>query len=228
MQQGRDYSIHQGEIVKNSAVFSVVLALSLSGLAASAQAGNAVADVDVHVSTLGGGVAVAFPVGDTLDARLGFNAFSRSFSHTTTNQGGTVNNDARLKLATYELLADWHLFNGITHLTAGVMYNNNKVELNAVGSYVINGTTYNTPMNAAITFNKVAPYLGFGWSGQAKNTGWSFKSDIGVLFQGAPKATLTAPGVAAADLATQEASVNDSLKNFKYYPVVSFGIGYAF
>lgn len=210
-------------------LFPAVLALSLSGLAASAQAGGATADVDLHVSTLGGGLAVAVPVGNTVDARLGFNTFHRNFTKTTTNANGSVTNDASLKLSTVELLADWHPFNGITHLTGGVMLNNNKVDMNAVGSFMINGTTYtNTPMNAAITFNKIAPYLGFGWSGQAKNRGWSFKSDIGVLFQGTPKTTLTAPGVSAADLATQQASVNDSLKNFRYYPVISVGIGYAF
>lgn len=214
--------------MKKSVLFPAVLALSLSGLAASAQAGNAVADVDVHVSTLGGGLAVAFPATNTVDARVGFNTFHRNFTKTTTNANGTVNNDASLNLSTLELLADWHVFNGITHLTAGVMYNNNKVDMNAVGSYVINGTTYNTPLTASIAFNKLAPYLGFGWSGRAKNTGWSFKSDIGIMYQGSPKATVTAPGVAAADVATQQASVNDSLKNFKYYPVISLGIGYAF
>jgi len=186
-------------------------------------------DVDLHASTLGGGLAVAFPATDTVDARVGFNAFSRNFTKTTTNAGGTVNNDASLKLSTIELLADWHLFNGITHLTGGLMLNNNKVDMNAVGTYTINGTTYtNTPLNAAITFNKAAPYIGFGWSGRAKNTGFSFKSDFGILLQGAPKATITAPGVAPADVAAQQASVNDSLKNFKYYPVISVGIGYAF
>lgn len=214
--------------MKKSVLSSAVLAASLSGLAVSAQAGNATADVDLHISTLGGGLAVAVPATDTIDARIGFNALSHSFNQTTNNAGGTVNNSATLKLMTAELLADWHLFNGITHLTAGVMYNGNKIDMNAVGSYTINGTTYNTPLNTTVTFNKLAPYLGFGWSGHARKTGWSFKSDIGVLFQGSPKVALSAPGVAPADLATQQASVNDSVKNFKYYPVVSVGIGYAF
>jgi hypothetical protein len=213
--------------MKKSVLLSVMLALPFAGLAVSAQAGNAVADVDVHVSTLGVGLGVAFPVSNSVDARIGFNQFSKSFSTTTTNTtaAGTTNINyiGNLKLSTIDLLADWHPFNGMTHLTAGLMYNNNKFEATGVDQ------TTGASVNATVNFNKMAPYLGFGWSGQAKNTGWSFKSDFGVLFQGAPTATLTTNNaVLAATLASEQATLNDKLKNFKYYPVVSIGIGYAF
>ena len=121
----------------------------------------------------------------------------------------------------------------MTHLTAG-LGNNNKVDLTSHSvSYTINGNVHilGTMNSTEWTFNKVAPYLGFGWSGQAKNSGFSFKSDFGVLFQGKPKATLTTTGASApsgADLAKAQSDLDDSLKNFKYYPVISFGIGYAF
>ena len=43
-----------------------------------------------------------------------------------------------------------------------------------------------------MTFNKVAPYLGIGWGNPVQNgKGWGMISDIGVLFQGSPKTTLT-------------------------------------
>lgn len=209
--------------MKKSVVVSAVLASFLVGAAISAQAATAVADVDVHVSTLGGGLGVAFPVGDSVAARVGFNQFSKSFSTTTTSANGSISYTGNLKLATVDLLADWHPFDGVTHLTAGLMYNNNKIE--ATGIDQGTGAT----VNAAVNFRKMAPYLGFGWSGQAKNTGWSFKSDFGVLFQGAPNATLTSnnPQIAG-NLASEQQTLNDKLKNFKYYPVISFGIGYAF
>jgi len=209
--------------MKKSVLLSVLMALPLAGLAVGAQAGNAVADVDAHVSSLGLGLGVAFPVGDSVDARAGFNQFNKSFSTTTTNATSTINYNGNLKLSSIDLLADWHPFDGMTHLTAGLMYNNNKFE--ATGVDQVTGGT----VNATVTFRKVAPYLGFGWSGQAKNTGWSFVSDIGVLFQGAPNAALTTASPALApNLATQQATLNDKLKNFKYYPVVSIGVGYAF
>jgi hypothetical protein len=201
-----------------------VMLLPLAVLAAPAHAGDAVADVDAHVSTLGAGMDIAIPVGDSVAARVGFNQFSMSYNTTTTSGAGTtINYNGNLKLQTVQLLADWHPFNGVTHLTAGVMINNNKVE--AVG---VEQTT-NAVVNAVVDFNKTAPYLGFGWSGRASNSGWSFKSDIGVLYQGAARATLTTTNATlAANLATEQAALNDKLKNYKYYPVVSIGIGYAF
>jgi hypothetical protein len=141
-----------------------------------------------------------------------------------------VNYNGKLKLSSADLLFDWHLFNGVTHLTAGLVYNNNKVDLTSVGTYSINGISHTGTLNSTVTFNKVAPYLGFGWSGQPKKSGLSFKTDFGVLFQGKPKSTVssTDPAVTAADLATAQAELDDKLKDFRYYPVISFGIGYAF
>jgi hypothetical protein len=209
--------------MKKSVLLSAMLALPLAGLAVTAQAGNAVADVDLHLSTLGGGLAVAIPVSNSVAARAGFNTFNKSFSTTTTSANATINYNGNLKLSTYELLADWHPFAGIFHLTGGVMVNNNKLE--ATGTDPATGGT----VNATVTFNKTVPYLGFGWSGNPKKTGFSFKSDIGVLFQGAPNASLTSNNATLnANLGADQAALNDKLKNFKYYPVVSIGIGYAF
>lgn len=193
-------------------------------------------DVDAHLSTLGYGLGVAFPMTDTIAGRLGFNQLSRSFDKTS----GSVNYAGDLKLSSFDALADWHPFNGVTHLTAGLMYNNNKLEMTAVPSgstITINGNTYPSSMvgtmTAAVDFNKAAPYLGFGWSGQAKNTGFSFKSDFGILFQGKPKASVTctnptANAALAADCNAAQVTLGKDLENFKYYPVISFGLGYAF
>lgn len=201
----------------------ILLAAVMVAISAPAFAG---ADIDLHVGTLGYGLGVGFQTTDSVVTRVGFNQFSKTYTTTS----GSVNYTGDVKLSNANLLADWHLFNGVTHLTAGLVYNNNKVELTSVGQYTINNTTHTGTLNSTVTFNKVAPYLGFGWSGQAKNKGLSFKSDFGVLFQGKPKSTVstTDPSVTAADLATAQNDLDNSLKDFKYYPVISFGIGYAF
>lgn len=200
-------------------------ALLLSGLSASAHA--ATADIDVHLSTLGYGAEVSVPVSDNLAARVGLNQFSKSITTSTaTTVGGvptTISYTGNLKLSTTELLVDWHPFGGITHLTAGLMLNNNKIEV--VGSEPTTGGT----VNGAVTFNKTAPYLGFGWSGRASQSGFSFKSDFGILFQGSPVATLTSNNATLnAQLVTEQANLNSKLSNYKNYPVISIGIGYAF
>ena len=198
----------------------ILLAATLAVMSAPVFAGT---DVEARISTLGYGLGLGFQATDSVVARVGFNQFSKTYSTTS----GAVNYNGNLKLSSADLLADWHLFGGVTHLTAGLVYNNNKVEMTSVGQYTLNGTAYTGTLNSSVTFNKVAPYLGFGWSGQPKNSGFSFNSDFGVLFQGQPKASVSGSGNAAAD-ATAQADLENSLKNFRYYPVISVGIAYAF
>jgi hypothetical protein len=188
--------------------------------------------IDVHVSTLGYGGDLAFQVTDSVVARVGLNKFKKSLNTTSSN----LNYTGDLKLSSFGLLADWHLFSGVTHLTAGLMGNGNKLELAATatgGNYTINGNTYSAAQVGTLTttveFNKTAPYLGFGWSGQAKNSGFSFNSDFGIMFQGSPKATIATTGSGGAAMtADAQTQLNEDLKNYKYYPVISIGIGYAF
>lgn len=206
---------------------SLAAVLLLASLSVPAYAGRATADIDVHLSTLGYGAEVAVPVSENLAARVGLNQFSKSFSTSVaTTVGGTptsINYTGNLKLSTTELLVDWHPFSGITHITAGLMLNNNKIEV--LGSEATTGGT----VNGAITFNKTAPYLGFGWSGRASQTGFSFKSDFGILFQGSPVVALSSTNATLnAQLATEQANLNSKLSGYKNYPVISVGIGYAF
>jgi hypothetical protein len=211
--------------MKKSILFvAVMVAISVPAVAATG--------VDVHVSTLGYGADLTFPMTDTVDARIGLNKFNKSITTTSSD----LNYAGDLKLSSFSLLADWHLFDGVTHLTAGLMGNGNKLNMTAVatgGSYTINGVSYTTAQVGTLTttveFSKTVPYLGFGWSGQPKNTGFSFNSDIGIMFQGSPKATITTTGTGGAAMtANAQTQLNDDLKHYKYYPVISIGIGYAF
>ena len=204
-------------------------------LSAQAQSTGATVDIDVHASTLGLGAGFSVPYTENISARLNLNKYSYTYQTTSDN----VKYDASLKLESIGLLADWHLFSGVTHLTGGVIFNNNEIGMTAtpVGIYIFNGMNY-TPLEvgtatATVTFDKVAPYLGIGWSGRASKTGFSFKSDIGVMYQGSPKAKLTATGAAgnpalAADLAAAEKKMNADLAGYNIWPVMSVGIGYAF
>lgn len=214
-------------------LFTLVLFLPLLS---QAESSGAKVDIDIHASTLGLGAGFAIPVTDNIAGRVNLNKYTYTTNFTSDN----VNYDASLKLESIGLLADWHLFNGVTHLTGGAIYNNNEFNMTAtpVGStYTFNGTAYPSSTvgtaTATVTFEKIAPYLGFGWSGRASKTGFSFKSDIGVLFQGSPKAKLTATGAAgspalAADLTAAERKMNTDLAGFNIWPVISIGLGYAF
>ncbi len=200
-----------------------------------AKSSDATVDIDVHASTLGVGAGFAFPITKNLAGRISLNQYTYTYQSTTDK----INYDATLELESVAALADWHLFNGITHLSAGVIYNNNSLNMKAVPvgtTFTINNVVYQTnditSLNADISFNKAAPYLGFGWSGRASKTGFSFKTDFGIMFQGAPKSKLTATGpsasAAAANIAAAEAELDKKLSKYNKYPVISVGMGYAF
>ncbi len=223
--------------MKKNLLFGVVLAaISVPALAE--------ADVELHVGvgTLGYGLGAGYQVSDSVVARVGINQFDKTFN----TSSGSLNYDGKLKLSSFDVLLDWHLFDGATHLTVGLLSNDNKFSMTATpgaaGSYTLNGQTFTAAeigrLNGDVTFNKTAPYIGFGWNSQPKNKGFSFKSDFGVMLQGSPKANLSytgngggVPAVVAqinSQVAVEQTNLNDKLKSFKTYPVISLAVGYAF
>ncbi|MDX8378753.1 MAG: hypothetical protein R8K48_01735 [Gallionella sp.] len=194
--------------------------------------------VNAKISTLGGGVEVAFPIMKSVDARIGLNTFSYNFNKSSTSGVSTTNYAGKLNLQSLEALADWHPWAGSFRVSGGLIYNDNKLTLTALpgagGTFTAGGVAHTIGagefVNATIGFNKIAPYLGIGWGRTPKNMGWSFTSDIGILFQGTPRVAVSTniAGVTAADKAQANADLNSSLKRFNIYPVVSAGIGYTF
>lgn len=213
----------------------IALATLLATISFSALAEDTTAAA--KVSTLGLGLDVAFPVTEAVDARVGFNTFSYSFNTTSANAGGSTTYSGKLDLGSFEALADWHPWATNFRLSGGLVYNNNKFNMTAQptgGNVVVGGVTYTAAqagtVNASVDFQKIAPYLGIGWGSAAKDTGVSFAADLGVMFQGSPRAHVTATGAAvnAAALAQANADLNSKLNNFNIYPVASIGIGYTF
>ena len=92
---------------------------------------------------------------------------------------------------------------------------------------------------AWVTFgNQVDVDAAVAMMGTAFDAGVNFYADLGVMFQGTPKATLTAtcgPATPAALCSQLQAStaleaidLQDSIKNFKYFPVASIGVTIGF
>lgn len=193
--------------------------------------------------TNGFGLGAGTSINNNLGARLGFNTFKVS----TTQQDANGNYGVDLKMMTVAGLADYYPWAGKFRATAGAVYNGNKATITAQptggGSYVFNGVTYTSSQVGSfageMTFNSVAPYLGFGWGNPAaQDKQWGMTMDIGVLFQGSPKVTNTVTcgaGVPALTCSQMQSNVaagatklETDLKNFKYMPVVNVGISYRF
>jgi len=213
------------------------IALAAAALLVSGQSAQAdgVA-IGLKAGTLGAGVELTTNVIPMmLNARIQANGFN--YNTTVTNT--SVHYDAKLKLLSVGALADFYPLAGKFRLTAGVYYNGNKLTLTGVpnaASYVINGTTYTAAQAGTVTgtmdFNKLAPYAGIGW-GDAVSSGspFGFNIDLGVLYQGKPKTTVTATGAAAGlatDIAAEKTKLDNNVKKYKFYPVASVGISYHF
>jgi len=207
------------------AMFSGAQSALADGLAVGAKAG-----------TLGAGVELTTNIVPMLlNGRLQLNGFKYNTTVTDTN----VHYDAKLKLFSVGALADVYPFAGKFRLTAGAYYNGNKLDITGVptaASYTFNGTTYTSAQAGTVTgtmdFNNFAPYAGIGW-GDAVSSGSpiGFNVDLGVLYQGKPKTSITATGAAAglaADIAAEQTRLDNSVKNFKFYPVASVGVSWNF
>jgi len=203
-----------------------ILAIALVLAPAMAHADGS---VGVRAGTLGLGLEFSYPISQRLGVRL--NADSYSYSRTF-NQDN-IDYDGKATLRTGSLLFDFYPFASNFRISAGPVYNGNKLALSTpVQTLDINGTQYTASLDGHVDFKKYVPYAGIGY-GRPISSGFSLTFDLGVIFQGSPTATLTGTCTGTCtgfqnDVAAQQASLNDSIKNFRYYPVLSLGLAYTF
>lgn len=180
------------------------------------------AGIGVRAGTTGIGADVAFGIAPTLSARVGYSALKWSRDVETSS----VDYDGRLELSNLNGMIDFHPLGPVFRITGGVILNDNKYDVRGtLGGRAVRGTV--EPGRSA------APYLGVGW-GTVAGTGINFYADIGVMFQGSPKARLSADcsGLGSAQcsslVADEQARLEDELKRFKYYPVLNLGLTIGF
>jgi hypothetical protein len=209
--------------------------------------------VGVKVSTLGIGGDVAIAVSHRTNVRFGFNAFS--YSHTFDKDGVTYGGtlDLRSAQATYDMF----LFKDL-HISPGVLfYNGNQVTANASvpggQTFTLNNTSYVSdaanPVTGTgkLTLYKAAPMVLFGIGNLVPRNSHHFSTsfEIGAAYQGPPRVTLNLGGSACdstglfcrtissdptiqSNIAAEQAKLNKSASPYKFYPVLSFGVGYKF
>src|SRR5262245_60463543 len=197
---------------------------AMMGLALAAAGSAQGAGIGARIGTTGLGADVAWSLAPTVSARLGYS-------------GGSVDHDVstdityhgKLKLSNLNTFLDFSPL-GPFRITGGFVFNQNKFDVNTdqVNGSSISGTV--KPGNSA------APYLGIGY-GNVSGAGVNFYADLGVMFQGSPKATLTANcgslspaqcSTLQGQVASEQAQLEDKLKNAKYYPVLNIGLTIGF
>jgi hypothetical protein len=205
------------------------------------------------ISLLGIGGEAAVRVSNRINVRGGGNFFnySRGFDKDGINYAG------QLAFRSAEAHLDWFPLGGF-HLSPGLLfYNDNHIAATAtVGSgqqFTLGGASYTSSAANPITgtakvgFNKVAPsfLLGFGNLIPRNRRRFSFTTEIGVAYTGAPKASLNLQGIACtnpaaicvnaatdptvqANVQSEVAKVNKDVSVVKIYPLASFGFGVNF
>ncbi|MDP3651995.1 MAG: hypothetical protein Q8R67_09965 [Rhodoferax sp.] len=201
------------------------LALVLGALPVAALAGDT-GTVYTQLGTNGLGIGYAASVSDDWAVRGQYNTMKQSFSGDVGDFGSGSSLDVKIDFNSLQLVGDWYPMGEGFRVSGGVVFNNNKITLNGTGS-VNNGPQ--TAVTAEIKMSDgVAPYLGIGYSTKPKVAkGLGFNFDLGVMVQN-PKATLTAPAASAADVAAEQAQMQDAVDKLKYMPVLALGISYSF
>ena len=209
--------------------------------------------VGVKVSTLGIGGEAALPLARNANVRGGFNEFnySHSFDKDGVTYKGTLN--LRSLQATYDFfpMGEFHISPGV------VLYNGNNLAANASvpggQSFTLSNTTYVSdgadPVagTGKLTTYKTAPLLLFGFGNLVPRSSRHFTAtfEVGAAYQGPPRIKLDLTGSACdstglncrsvasdptiqSNIQAEQSKLEKKASPFRFYPVISFGLGFKF
>ena len=197
-------------------------------------------NTSLKLGTLGLGLDISTPINDKLSAR--FNLNGASITQTDTQDDNDF--EGTLDLTTAGIVVDYYPFENNFRLTTGAYYNGNgfkgNIKPSATTTIEIDDKDYTAAemgsLDSKIEFDKFAPYIGLGWGNDAHDKGWGFTFDLGVLYHGKGKGTLTPKDVSPLvdrdeldrHIKNEEQTINDDLSDYQFYPVIAFGVNYSF
>lgn len=220
----------------------------------NSEEGSGSVGIGVKASLLGGGFEVAARVTHRTNVRAGMNFFS--YSRTFHKDG--VAYDGQLSFKTFETHYDFFPFAGSFHISPGLLaYVGDPITANAAvpggQSFTLGGTAFISDPASPVTgsgkinFNRAAPMATIGWGNlvpRKESKHFSIPVELGVAFQGSPKATLNLTGnvcdssgincravsdpIVQAAIQSEQHKINNSMTLFKAYPIISIGLGYKF
>ncbi len=190
--------------------------------------------IGVKVSTLGAGIEAALPVFAKVNLRGGINIFQ--YDRTFTQDG--IHYTGQLHFRSGEAHFDWYPFGGF-HVSPGVMfYNGNQLTANAS---VPGGQT------GKLDFVKVSPTIMLGVGNLIPRSGrhYSFLFEVGGAYQGSARVALNLAGnvcdstgtfcrsvasdsTVQANVLAQQQKIRNDVNPYRFFPVVSLGVGFNF
>jgi hypothetical protein len=218
-------------------IFLTLTFLTLFSMAAFAGENASGWAVDAKVGSVGIGVDISRSI---VPGVLNFRTGVSYFSYSTDYDEVDITYDAKLKLGAVPIAVDVFPFKNWFRLGGGVIVNLNEISGDAkpsgTGTVDIGDKTYKLSdlgqVNGKIKFNRAAPYFGLGFNNPIKKSGhWGFFADLGAIYHGEPKLSLTATNMLTglqAEIDKQVSQSNEDLKDFKLFPVIQFGVSYKF
>jgi hypothetical protein len=209
--------------------------------------------IGVKVSTLGAGIEVGTPLAGKFNLRTGFNMIR--YSRPITDNG--IHYDGQLQFQSAEAHLDWFLFGGF-HISPGILfYNGNQVTAIASvpggQTFSVGGTTYEsdpaTPVTGTgkLNFVKVSPSIMLGIGNLIPRNGrhYSFLFEVGGAYQGSARVALNLAGnvcdtsgincragssdpTVQANIQSQQLKIQNDINPYRFFPVISLGVGFNF
>lgn len=208
--------------------------------------------VGVRVDSLGFGAEVATSLSRSFNLRAGANLLNYGYAFGVDG----VNYNAQIQLHSGQASLDWFPFHGAFHIGPGVIYFNN--QLNAVLSapagkdFELGNSDFtnsvSNPVHGTATIGyarKIAPALIAGFGNVIPRSGrhFSVPIEVGIAYMGPAQINLNLQGMACQggacfnmatnpdyrqSLQQEQSDLNESLKKFQVYPIVSTGLSYRF
>jgi len=195
-------------------------------------------DVQTGVGTTGLELSIARAVKDTpwvARASLG-----RLSGEDQTREGSVLYN-AKLRLNSSLLNADYHIWNGRFKASLGLALFSGDISLNSVaqaGDVITIGNRSvvlgpNDYVRAQFKLPSAAPYIGLGWTNlNQDDPGFTYSVDLGVTFVNVKSSLDVSPTIQAAAGSAQVEAERQKLQNsandVKFYPILRAAMGYRF
>ncbi len=235
------------------ATVALIMSATTSAWAQTGAPSNPKVGVAISASTLG----ISFDAAARVAPRVNLRAGASLFDYTRDFDDGDITYRGKLTMRSVHAYVDWFPFGGGFHISPGfILHNGNKAELSAslppgkrvtIGdTEYVSATTNPIQASGAVSVESGRPALLIGWGDIIpRSRRFSVPIEIGVIFQGAPAATLSFSGTACAlnglncrnigtdaaiqnDVRKEEANLNEDIRILRFYPVLSLGVAFRF
>lgn len=209
--------------------------------------------IGLKISDLGVGIEAAVPLLGKVNLRGGANYFQ--YNRNFTNNG--IHYSGQLHFRSAEAHFDWFLIGGL-HISPGVLfYNGNQLTANAAvpggQNFTLSGTSYKSDVASPVTgtgkldFVKVSPSIMVGVGNLIPRNGrhFSFLFEVGGAYQGSARVALnltgnvcdpttgllcvpTSDSTVQANIQAQQKKIQNDVNPYRFFPVISTGIGFNF